>query len=123
MQRPKLTRFCFCIYYKGPCRDGEWFVFKDNTAQCEPVPENCPVDGEHVYWSPDAVVAKKCWRKGTQGPCPPDQFVMSNIDLGVFCDVGKFTPLFVFAIAPIRLRPCPKGSYRDQFFKCQFSFV
>ena len=69
-------RFYF-VTNKGPCPTGEWFVLEDSTGipMCESVPENCPIDGHHVYWSPDPSAAKKCWKLNTQGPCAKLQYI------------------------------------------------
>nr|CAH0103132.1 unnamed protein product [Daphnia galeata] len=69
------TGSCHPQNTRGPCEDGQWFVMK-NTAQCETVPEGCPTDGHHVYWSPDETsVAKQCWEIGTRGPCEDGKLI------------------------------------------------
>ena len=53
------------------CKVGEWFVFNKASGlpQCERAPRGCPTDGNHVYWSRNRFVPKRCLQLGTEGPC------------------------------------------------------
>lgn len=88
---------------------------------CRPVPVGCPADGEHVFWSPNASMAKKCWKMWTQGPCPEDQILIGVGDSDVSCQVKVF--FAALSAAPLLVTTkCDPGSYKKQNQKCQPSF-
>ena len=101
-------RFYFVTNNKGPCPIGEWFVLEDSTGIpiCESVPENCPIDGHHVYWSPDPSAAKKWWKLNTQGPCAKLQYISRRDGSEVFCRYRHEVGIqFFVSIAPKRNVP------------------
>ncbi|XP_046642164.1 uncharacterized protein LOC124327238 isoform X1 [Daphnia pulicaria] len=112
------TGSCHVQNTRGPCREGQWFVFR-KALQCEPVPDGCPADGQHVYWSPDDSASKKCWEIGCQGPCSLDQILhLEQItdDLNIYCRT-----LSVFAVGPASLAyspSCRVGTLRNRLGKC-----
>lgn len=94
------------------------------TAQCETVPEGCPTDGHHVYWSPDETsVAKQCWEIGTQGPCEDGKLIhleQNKEELKVYCRPQFFENIFKNSLA--NYRPCYSNSKRGQNNQCRQQF-
>ena len=68
----------------------------NKAPKCEPVPDGCPADGQHVYWGSNDSESKKCWEIGCQGPCSLDEILhleQNTDDSNIYCR----TPMFLAA--------------------------
>ncbi|XP_046448696.1 uncharacterized protein LOC124197355 [Daphnia pulex] len=82
------TGDCSLHNTQGPCSHGEWFVLKNGTPECQPVPEGCPANGRYFYGTPNETMANQCWELLTQGPCRKGQVlkIKEGLDLEIVCD-------------------------------------
>ncbi len=57
--------------------------------ECRLIPDSCPPDGKHVFWSPHKNGLKRCYRIGDRGPCPINQ-VIARKGLKIYCSSFSF---------------------------------
>lgn len=72
--------------FKGPCLHfNQWWVMADSgIPECRLIPDNCPPDGKHVFWSPHNNGLQRCYRIGDRGPCPINE-IITRKGLKIYC--------------------------------------
>lgn len=83
---------CYIKCFQGPClRYNQWWVMADSgKPECRLIPDNCPPDGKHVFWSPHKNGMKRCYRIGDRGPCPVNE-VITRKGLNIQCSFVRIS--------------------------------
>ncbi|KZS16703.1 uncharacterized protein LOC116927141 [Daphnia magna] len=106
---------CHRLNQQGPCQNGTWLIMSaEGKVVCEEVPADCVADGEHVYWSPDPLVAKpQCVQLSVRGSCAEGDLLQRNRSGAVACrSPSRPQPLVQLHTS------CPPGSFRGQNHQC-----
>lgn len=102
--------------------------------RCEPIPNECPDDGRHVYgnirvyFDSDPSLEAGCWEIGRI--CPDEKSVVQvqqddSGNLDVYCSIffdGAFSPQSSAPLSLVSYIPCRKGTRRSRNGDCLHSF-
>ena len=113
-----------------------------SVPSCQPLPEGCLADGQHVFWSPDyegstgtEMNDRQCWLLGSQGPCSEDETLERYVSNYIGCqriskldrivnniDSNPIDEEAERAIGITLVRSCGPGSRRTQAGTCRVKF-